>query len=932
MKKILAFLIGTIFLGLAVGVAAVMYFNSQLPKMITVSDYKPLLVSEVFDRNGAKIGEFSLEKRTLVPFDKIPKIVVDAFLAAEDSSFYEHKGVNPVAIARAFIANLRAGGTVQGASTITQQVARSILLQTNEKTYTRKIKEILLSFQMESNLSKQDILYLYLNQIYLGQKAYGVAMACEVYFNKPLEKITLPEAAILAGLPKAPSAYAPLNNPKRAKERQRYVLSRMVEEKMISAEEAKAAAEQPLRIYQRRDYWGEAPFFLETVRQMLVARLGEDVVNNHGIRVFTSLDLKKQKAAAEQVKLGLRELDKRQGYRGPIQKLDNNEEIAMFLLKERNKLLDAQDPFRILQPDGTIPDWGPLNLTGFEPQDPNSKEPPKPLPVLPSYIKPGTIMRGIVTRVDDEWGLVYVRFAESKGLIDIESMKWARKPDPNVDFRWAKEVEKPSEVLAKGDVIELRVVGAPFTSQRIDEKIRDLKKKNKNYTLPNDFPNFKEFAQVELEQEPQTQASLIAFDQTTQDVVAMVGGYEFNERNQLNRALQTVRQTGSSFKPIVYASALDKGFNPATPILDAPIVFEEEQEVQGSDKAEMIKKKWKPSNHSNRFMGDILFRNALIQSLNVPSVKIIEKIGVPWAADYARRLGIFSPLNMDFTLALGSSSVTLYEMTKVYAEFGRLGKRIRPIIIHKVTDKNGETLLEKISLDDRYRNEIDNLEEMYEARRQQYLAWEAHQASGDASPTATPGASNEANASTLPTPTTNPAKEPPIFFKDPDQLIRPQTAYVLTSLLQGAVDEDGGTAARARALGRPTAGKTGTTSSYYDAWFIGYTADIAAGVWVGYDTERSLGKGEVGGRAALPIWVEFMKAAHENVPVRSFPVPDNIVFASIDNETGRLASAASKEVVKQAFIDGTEPTDVQGDSSSSSADETKDFYKEDLSE
>jgi penicillin-binding protein 1A len=911
MKKFIAFLIGTAFLGLAISVAVVMYLNSQLPKMITVADYKPLLVSEVFDRNGTKIGEFSLEKRTLVPFDKIPKVVIDAFLAAEDSTFFTHSGINYIAITRAMLANLRAGEKVQGASTITQQVARSILLQTNEKTYTRKIKEILLAYQMESNLSKQDILFLYLNQIFLGQKAYGVAVAADVYFNKSLDKVTLPEAAILAGLPKAPSAYSPLRNPSRAKERQRYVLGRMADEGMITKAEAQKAGDEPLKVYERRDYWGEAPFFLETVRQMLIARLGDDVVNNHGIRVFTSLDLTRQKVAAEQVKLGLRELDKRQGYRGPLRKIESSEEIAMFLLKERNKLLDDQEPFRVLQADGTIPDWGPLNLTAA-------------IPVLPEYLKPGTLMQGIVTRVDDEWGIVYVRFAESKGLIDLDAMKWARKPDANVDARWAKEVEKPSEVLAKGDVIEIRVNNPSFSSQRIDDKIKEQKKKNKLFKLPNDFPNFKEFAQVELEQEPETQASLIAFDQTTQDVLALVGGYSFNEANQLNRALQTVRQTGSSFKPIVYASALDKGFNPATAILDAPIVFEEEQEVQGSDKAEMITKKWKPTNHSNKFMGDILFRNALIQSLNVPSVKIIEKLGVNWSADYARRLGIFSPLNLDFTLALGSSSVTLYEMTKAYSEFGRLGKRIRPVIVHKVTDKNGEPLLEKISLDERYATEYQQLEEVYEPRRQAYLNWEATQAGTDGTP---PAPADGASA-----PTTDPSKEPPLFFKDPEQLLKPQTAYVLTSLLQGAVEEDGGTGQRAKALGRPTAGKTGTTSSYYDAWFIGYTADIATGVWVGYDTERSLGKGEVGGRAPLSIWVEFMRAAHENVPVRSFAVPEGIVFASIDNETGRLASANSKEVVKQAFIDGTEPKDVQDDSGSSSSDETKDFYKEDLSE
>lgn len=943
-KKILTVFIVLAFLGIAGVVAIVVSLNSELPQLITVADYKPLLVSNVYDRNKEKIGEFTREKRELVAYDQMPKVILDAFLAAEDATFFRHGGINYIAILRAFLANLRAGGKVQGASTITQQVARSLLLS-NEKTYTRKIKEILLAYKMESNLSKQDILYLYLNQIFLGQGAYGVGVASQVYFNKPIAEITLPEAAILAGLPKAPSAYSPLRNPKRAKERQLYVLGRMREEGMISRDEYQKAANEPLKVYERKDLWGLAPFYLETIRQMLIERLTEEVVLDSGIQVYSSLDLKKQSAAAEQVKLGLRELDKRQGYRGALKNIEATEEVAQFLLEERNKLLDSQVPFRMLMPDGTIPQWGPLNLSGMAevPKDAPRGTTPQPLPVLPKYIPENTYTKGIVTRIDDELGLVYVRFAETKGLIDLETLLWARPPDPTVDSRWVKEIKKPSEILKKGDVIEIKVLGAEFKSERLDKKIAEMKAKQKPvrgkkpapFQLPKDFPNFKEFALIHLEQEPLTQASLIALDQQTQEIISLVGGYEFSSNNQLNRAIQTVRQTGSSFKPFVYLSALDKGYTPATMILDAPIVFEEEQEVEGSDNKEALTKRWKPTNHSNRFEGDIMFRNALIQSLNVPSVKIIEKLGVSWAADYSRRLGIFSPLNMDFTLALGSSSVTLYEMTKGFAQIGKLGKRIRPIIVHKVLDKDGNTLLENLTLDDRFVKEMQPYEEEFEQRRQNYLAWEAAQPA--------PPAEGEPPAPAvdvaLPFPTTasgsparNPSREPPIFFRDPDQLIKPQTAYVLTSLLQGVVEEQGGTGARARALGRPTAGKTGTTQSYYDAWFIGYTADIAAGVWVGYDQEKTLGRGEVGGRSALPIWVEYMKAAHEGLPARSFPMPEGIVFSSLDNETGRLASSNSKEVVRQAFVAGTEPKEIQGDSSSSPSTETQDFYKQDLSE
>ena len=512
LKKIFAALIALFFLSIAAVAAVVISLNSELPQLITVADYNPLLVSNVYDRSQTKIGEYTREKRELVAYDKVPPVIINSFLAAEDASFFKHGGVNYIAIIRAFLANLKAGEKVQGASTITQQVARSLLLS-NEKTYTRKIKEMLLAYKMESNLSKEDILYLYLNQIFLGQGAYGVGVASQVYFNKPLSEITLPEAAMLAGLPKAPSAYSPLRNPKRAKERQIYVLGRMLEEKMISKDEFQKAASEPLKVFERKDYWGLAPFYLETIRQMLIERLGEEMVLDRGLQIYTSLDSKKQLAANEQVKLGLRELDKRQGFRGPLRKIETAEETAEFLLKSRNQLLDAQAPYKVLLANGTIPEWGPLNLSGFE-VDANGKpvKDAKPLPVLPKHIPVGTLTQGIVTRVDDEMGFVYVRFAESKGLIDLETLQWARKPDPNVDSRWAPEIKKPSEVLSKGDVIEIRVMGEQFTSKRLDEKIAKMKedyakknrgKKNvKPFALPNDFPNLKEYALVQLEQEP----------------------------------------------------------------------------------------------------------------------------------------------------------------------------------------------------------------------------------------------------------------------------------------------------------------------------------------------------------------------------------------------------------------------------------------------
>ncbi len=854
--------------------------------MIQIEDYKPLVVSEVFDRHGEKIGEFFREKRMLTPYEKIPPHLVQAFISAEDDQFFQHEGINYLAIFRAFVANLKAGRKAQGGSTITQQVARTLLLS-SEKTYTRKIKEVMLAKKMEKNLSKEEILYLYLNQIYLGQGAYGVGAAARVYFRKNVEELTVPEAAILAGLPQAPSRYSPIHNPKSAKERQRYVLTRMADVGFISPEDAEKYKNEPVKLYIWKNFKEIAPYYLETVRQMLVEKVGEEMVLDRGIKVYTGLDLKLQKAAQEQIEAGLRAHDKRQGFRGVEKNLEDPKQVAELLLEERNRLMDDLSPERILKPDGSFEEKPPLNLTG---KDKDGKE----LPSLASYIPVGTLTKGIVTKVDDKLGMTYVRFAENRGIIDIESMEWTRTPDPDISFRWAPKVTTPSKVLKVGDVIEVRITGKTFKSERLEKDAKKLKYDSKEY---------ENFGLLELEQEPLAQSSLISFDQKSGDVVAMVGGADFS-KSQFNRALQAVRQTGSAFKALTYATALDHGYTPATPIIDAPIVYEEEieegqEDTQGGPTAPETKT-WKPKNSGNKFSGDILFRRALIKSLNVPTVKITEKVGVNTIATYARRLGIFSPLNMDFTLSLGSSSVTLYEITRAFAVLGRMGKRLSPILIRKVMNQEGEELSGPINLDERFKEQLEPIEQKFEETRQAVLASEEVR-----------------------------AKEPPLFFENPNQLMKPETAYVTTSMLQAVIEEQGGTAPAARALGRPAAGKTGSTNGYFDAWFIGYTPDYATGVWTGFDEEKTLGKSEFGGTASLPVWLEYMKAAHDGLPVRNFPVPENVVFVNIDNETGKLVGPQSKMVVRQAFIEGTEPTAEK--SQEEKKDDDQNFFKEDLS-
>ncbi len=849
----------------------------SLPEVIKLEDYKPLLVSQVYDRNGKKIGEFFREKRVLIPYKEIPDIVVKAFLAAEDDKFFEHKGIDPQALFRAAIANMRAGKNVQGGSTITQQVAKTLLL-TNERTFGRKIRDILLALQMEKNLTKEDILYLYLNQIYFGQSAYGIEMASQSYFRKPSKKLTIAEAAILAGLPKAPSDFSPTRNPQRAKERQIYVLRRMAANKFITDEEAEKYIQEPLKVYLPEEYDQKAPFYMETIRQLLVEQLGEDVILNQGVKIVAALDIENQKAANQSMINGLKELDKRQGYRGSTIQLKTDEEREKFLLTEKKKLISESNPERTILPDGTFAEVEIVSKKGKIIETKNEKK-----TNLSTFLNVGKTYKGIVSEVNDEIGYVVVDLPDTKGLIDFETMTWARKVNFEVKPENGK-IKKPSAAVTVGDVIEVKIVS---------EKLNWAKSKTKKPLPMSIIPD--QYLQLELDQEPLVEGSLLSIDQQTQDVLAMVGGYSFT-RNEYNRALQAARQTGSSFKALIYAAALEKNYNPSTKIIDAPIVYKQ----AGSDEGQGEDKIWMPSNHGREYSGEITMRNALVKSLNIPSVKIVEDIGVDYATQFAQRLGIFSKLNPDFTLVLGSSSITLYEMTKVFSEFGRQGKRTRPILVKKVTDRNGKVLLENLSLEARFLNETKELDEKFEKNRKEFLAAQENL---------------EVPEST------------PFYFDDPEQLIRPEVAYVITDMLKGTITDPNGTGGRAAQLGREVAGKTGTTNGYVDAWFMGYTAQVATGVWVGFDKEKSIGKGEVGGRAALPIWLEFMKNAHEKLPPMSFPMPSGVKVVKIDAESGRLANSATTRVIQQAFIEGTEPT-----SAKSRTEDTTDFLKQDLDE
>ncbi|MBX9766218.1 MAG: S1 RNA-binding domain-containing protein, partial [Bdellovibrionales bacterium] len=607
---------------------------------------------------------------------------------------------------------------------------------------------------------------------------------------------------ILAGLPQAPSRYSPITNPSSAKQRQRYVLDRMAAEGFITTEIAKKTAEEPVVIYVREKYDDMAPYFLETLRQNLVSELGESTVLDKGIKINTTLDLEKQLAAQEGMQKGLRDLDKKQGYRGAAQTLQGQEEMDAFLKKTRSALIDEKTPTRVLMPDGTLIAYEDFQKSKA-PETPakGKAAAAKPATILPWFMKVNEVVHGVVTRVDDTQGLVYVQLPDVMGLIDIKTMAWARKPDSKVRFYQA-QITKPSVALKPGDVVEVRIAAEKFDSSDFEDRVAAMNKGKKVPTPLKDIPQFAQYLALELEQEPEVEGALISYDLKKQDVISMVGGYDFR-KSKFNRAIQAARQTGSSFKPIVYAAALDAGFTPASVIYDAPIVFKDEaskSKVQkGIKEDEDQDTTWKPANYGAKFGGDILFRDALVQSKNVPTVRIMDKVGVSKVNEYSRRLGIFSPLNLDLSMGLGSSSVTLYEMTKVMGVFANEGKRIRPRMLVSVKARDGKTLLENISLDQRFQTQLQALDQENEEKRKAYLeklaaatASEAPKDGGD------PGAPQH-EADLLDQRLKQFRR---LYFEDPDQLISPQTAFLITNLLTGVINDPNGTGGRARALGK----------------------------------------------------------------------------------------------------------------------------------
>lgn len=631
-----------IVLGVLSVVLGLGWASNDLPSMDALKNYQPLLVTRVYTDKDEVFAEFSTERRITIKSEDVPKVLVDAFLAAEDDEFFSHRGVNPLTILRAALKNVQAGHKVQGGSTITMQVAKQILL-TPEKSFSRKFKEILLSFKMEKALTKQEILTLYLNQINLGHGAYGVESASQVYFGKHAKDITLAEAAILAALPQAPSRDNPVKNPKASKMRQRYVLGRMLAINAISKEDYKAALVAPVQIKNKATILDSpAPYFAEHVRRYLMQKYGADMVYGGGLKVFTTMNLEAQLSAQDAMRSGLLAIDKRMGLRKSAKTFKTAPERETFLRDQHKGLVREFYDYHLLSAEGSLD--APLSKDELTPMDAAKTYPAL---VLDKDRKTKSILVGIGNR---------------RGYVRAPDYQWALLANPE-EIYGDKVVRSPMEQLNIGDVITV----APKTMAKV------LGEKD----------------EYVLSQQPMVQGALISYAIPDGAMKAMVGGYDYTvTRSEFNRAIQAKRQAGSAFKPVVYAAALDNGLTASTILVDSPIIYKDTDEKTGFEKV------WKPDNSTDKFYGDTTLRMSLAFSRNLPTIKLLQYLKIPTVVEYTKKMGIDSKLNEDLTLAIGSSVVTVDELTRAIGVFANQGRKLESYFIRRIENRDGEILEE----------------------------------------------------------------------------------------------------------------------------------------------------------------------------------------------------------------------------------------------
>lgn len=757
----------------------------DLPDYEVLNAYEPPVTSRIYAADGSLMAEYAKERRLYLPIQAVPDIIKNAFISAEDKNFYSHVGIDPKALGRAIIGNVKNYGTgrrSKGASTITQQVAKNFLL-TNERSYIRKIKEALLALRIEQAYSKDRILELYLNEIFFGLGSYGIAGASLAYFDKSVHQIDLHEAAYMAGLPKAPNNYHPFRKTEDAIIRRNYVLDRMRINGYATDEEVEKAKAMPLGVNPRlgSSYSFAAEYFSEEVRREILDRYGEDALYEGGLSIRTTLDPKLQRMARKSLQAGLIKFDLARGFRGVIANVELIDDWGQSF--EKTKALSD------------VPEWKMAVVLGVE--DKNVR----------IGLQPGKQISG---KLSDE---------RKEGTIALSDMKWALKVRDSK--KKSHKVKTANGVLKSGDIIFVQALNNP-------EK-------------PDGY---------RLRQLPLVSGGIVVMDPHTGRVLAMAGGFSFAV-SQFNRATQAYRQPGSSFKPFVYAAALDNGYTPSSVVLDAPIKV-----AQGGRLGT-----WSPKNYGGKFAGPSTLRLGIEKSRNLMTVRLAKDMGMPLVAEYAKRFGVYDKMQPVLSMSLGAGETTVIRMVSGYSVLANGGKKINPSFIDRIQDRYGKTI---------FKHE----ERVCEACNAQ--SWEG--------------------------------QDEPEITDNREQVLDPMTAYQITSMMEGVVKR--GTAPVVRKVGAPIAGKTGTTNDEKDAWFVGYSTDLAVGVYVGYDNPRKMGRGQTGGHLAAPIFTEFMSNALKDKKPVEFRVPRGIKLLPIDRKTGLLARAGGDGVIMEAFKPGTSPPDV----------------------
>ncbi len=802
-----------VFLFLA-GSAVAAYFlwqiSQDLPDYERLAKYEPAVMTRVHGNDGSLIGECAAEQRVHVPIAAVPQRVINAFIAAEDQNFYRHSGIDLQGIARAVFKAIKkeivgSRRRSEGASTITQQVAKNFLL-TNERKISRKVKEMILAIRIERAYSKERILELYLNEIYFGLRSYGIAAAALAYFDKELKDITIEEAAYLAALPKGPNNYHPVSKKKTALARRNWVIDRMAQEGFVTRDEAEAAKQKPLGYHPR--HLGASrcatDFFSEEVRRTLKDLYGDKKLMGGGLSVRSTLDPRIQKLARQALREGLLRFDRSKGYRGPVKRI------------------------------GTDGDWGAvlakipaLPIQGGSRVDARNNLAPWRLGVVLEATKDKAVV-GLQPGLDS---IGKTEKARTTVELSWKTVRWARRAAGAK--RRAKKAKSIPEILSVGDVI--------YVAPQIDKGKK--KKKGK------DGDSAAEAKMWRLVQIPKIEGAMVVMDPHSGRVLAIVGGFSYVE-SQFDRAAQAKRQPGSSFKPIVYAAALDNGYTPSSIVLDAPFSLD-----QGEGKT------WSPENYENKFYGPSTLRLGLEKSRNLMTVRLAQDLGMPIVGEYARRFGVYEEMPPLLSMALGAGETTLLRMVTAYCTFVNGGKKVTPTLIDRIQDRRGKTI---------WRHDVVTCPD---CRNEEWNG-----------------------------------QDEPALKDNRAQIIDPFTAYQMVSMLEGVVKR--GTGYRVSKVGKPLAGKTGTSNDEKDAWFVGFSPDLVAGVYIGYDQPKPMGRGKTGGSTAAPVFRDFMRWELANKPATPFRAPSGIKLVRIDAKTGMRAQPGTRErTILEAYKPSEDPPD-----------------------